>query len=177
MGFPSKREDGPARGTRSSAGFLVDDLIIHDLRTVPHFTATVADRLWHAWWREEGVALDALQARVRESLGTEPVPTTLVAQSGATFLGTISLIACDMEERPALTPWLAALWVEPAHRRAGLGTALVEAAARLACREGYPRIYLAATAAHAGFYRRRGWATHETGIGGLDILSRCFRPG
>lgn len=149
---------------------------ICDLRSAPHFAPIVADRVWRAWWQDEGVPLDALRARLEESLGTEPVPTTLVAQSGAHFLGTVSLIARDVEQRPALSPWVAALWVEPAHRRAGIGAALVEAASHLGLRLSHRRVHLAASPENAGYYRRRGWTTLEADVGGLEILSRASLP-
>ncbi|GAB4070413.1 GNAT family N-acetyltransferase [Ancylobacter sonchi] len=150
---------------------------IRDLRTATHVAALVADRIWRAWWRDQGVPLDAVRARLEESLGVAPVPTTLVALRGTQLLGTASLIASDMEQRPALSPWVAALWVEPAHRRAGIGAALTEAASRLAFRLGHARVYLAALPEKADFYRRRGWATCETDVDGLDILSRASPPG
>ncbi|MCB4767500.1 GNAT family N-acetyltransferase [Ancylobacter sp. Lp-2] len=154
-----------------------DGVAIDDLRHAPAFTPVVADRIWRAWWLEAGVPEDAVRTRLQESLGPGPIPTTLVALRGTVFLGTASLIASDMEERPALAPWVAALWVEPAYRRAGIGAALTEAASRLAFRLGHARIYLAARPEKAGFYRRRGWETCETDVDGLDILSRADPPG
>ncbi|WP_404977713.1 GNAT family N-acetyltransferase [Ancylobacter sp. 3268] len=136
----------------------------------------MADRVWRAWWQDQGVSLDALRLRLEESLGTQPVPTALVAHRDAQFLGTVSLIATDVEQRPALSPWVAALWVEPPHRRAGIGAALVETASRLGFRLGHRRIHLAALPANAGYYRRRGWTTLEADVGGLDILSRAAPP-
>ncbi len=105
---------------------------IADLRAHPGFVATVADRVWNAWWREAGIPLEAVASRLDESLVGEGVPLTLVAHRDGVFLGTASVIASDMDERPHYTPWVAAVWVDAEHRQAGVGSALVNEAAQAA---------------------------------------------
>lgn len=145
---------------------------LSDLREVPGFAATVADRVWRAWWEPEGVPLAALRARLDESLGPAitRVPSSFVAHRHGTFLGTVALIASDMEGRPKLTPWVAALWVEPERRRQGIGAALVTHAARAAYAAGHERVHLCATAANAPYYLKLGWTRIEADVGGLDIF-------
>ncbi|MBB3770760.1 GNAT superfamily N-acetyltransferase [Angulomicrobium tetraedrale] len=147
---------------------------IDDLRLVPGFAPIVADRVWRAWWQEAGKPLAALRARLDESLGpaTAAIPSSFVAHRGAEFLGTVALIESDMEDRPALTPWLAALWVEPAARGRGTGAALVRHAARAAFAAGHARLHLCATAQNAPYYHRLGWSRIEADIDGLDIFIR-----
>ena len=89
------------------------------------------------------------------------IPLALVAHDSGTFLGTASLIASDLDERPELTPWVAAVWVEERARGQGVGAALVDAAARAAFALGFPRAYLCARARMTRFYERLGWTLIE----------------
>lgn len=145
---------------------------LSDLRAVPAFAPVVADRVWRAWWEDKGVTLTELRARLDESFATDPVPSTFVAHDGDRFLGCVALIACDVEERPLLTPWVAALWVEPEARRQGVGAALMTWAAEAAFAAGHPRVYLAAEPALAPYYAARGWALVESDVDGLEIFAR-----
>jgi GNAT superfamily N-acetyltransferase len=149
---------------------MAPSITISDLSDVPEFAGDVADRVWNAWWREAGVRLPDLRARVDEALAGDGIPIALVAHEGKTFLGTASLIACDMEMRAQYSPWVAAVWVEPEYRGAGIGAALVGAAAMTAFDLGAERAYLCATAANAPFYSRLGWQVIEVDVDGLDIL-------
>ena len=108
---------------------MPDPFTISDLRQRPEFFDAVADRIWRASWKEIGYPLDYITGRLNENLNAEPLPLALVAHNGAEFLGTASVIASDLEERPQLTPWVAAVWVEPHARSRGAGGALVERAA------------------------------------------------
>ncbi|AKT41235.1 GNAT family N-acetyltransferase [Chondromyces crocatus] len=138
----------------------------------PHFLRAVADRVWNAWWREEGFSLGQIEERVRESMGQDALPATLVASSAGAFLGTVSIVKNDMAERPALSPWLAALWVDPQHRRRGVGAALVEAATSTAFTAGVDTLHLCTTPDNAPFYGKLGWQQVEANVAGLSILSR-----
>lgn len=96
---------------------MTSEHTISDLRTVPGFADVVADRIWRAWWQEDGVPFAGLRSRLDESFGTSPIPSAFVAHRHGLYLGSILLIENDLPERPALRPWVAALWVEPGHRR------------------------------------------------------------
>ncbi len=82
------------------------------------------------------------------------------------------MIASDLEERPQLTPWVAAVWVEPRARSRGVGGALVERAARDCFALGIARAYLCARPALSGFYERLGWIAVERDVGkhGLTVF-------
>lgn len=148
-----------------------DPFLISDLRARPEFCCTVADRIWNAWWRDEGCALDDILLRVKENFVSETIPFALVAHADDRFLGTASVIASDMEERPHYTPWVAAVWVEADHRNRGIGAALVRAAADAAFRRGVESIYLCSLESKAGFYMNLGWRRIEQDVGGLDIFT------
>ena len=145
---------------------------VSDLRRVPAFTAVVAERVWRAWWEADGVPLAALRARLDESLGPNAVPTTFVAHEGARFRGCVALIASDLDQRPQLTPWVAALWVEPEVRAQGIGAALLAHAAEAAFVAGHAQVYLAAEAPLAPYYAARGWTLSESNVDGLEIFVR-----
>jgi len=147
---------------------------ISDLRDIPDFADTVADRIWRAFWKKDGHPLSLLTGLVQLNLEPGPIPTAFVAYEGERFLGTVSVIACDEESRPQYTPWIAALWVEPEHRRQGIGAALVSEAARFAFASGAARIYLLARADRRPFYENLGWAVLEADAPeeGMFILVR-----
>jgi GNAT superfamily N-acetyltransferase len=147
---------------------------ISDLRQRPEFFDAVADRIWRAWWKDGGHPLETISGRLRENLNAEPIPVALVAHDGAAFLGTSSVIASDLEERPDYTPWVAAVWVEPQVRSQGIGAALVERAARDCFALGIARAYLCARPARTAFYERMGWIPIERDVGehGLTVFIR-----
>ena len=84
------------------------EFLISNLRDRPHFRTEVADRIWRAWWRDKGTALDHIAGRVEENLRSPGIPFALVAHRDDEFLGTASVISDDMEERPQYAPWVAA---------------------------------------------------------------------
>src|SRR5215475_6279948 len=119
---------------------------ISDLRQQPEFFDSVADRIWRAWWEPNGHALEYITERLAENMQDAPIPLALVAHDGDTFLGTASVIASDLDERPDHTPWVAAVWVEEIARGHGIGAMLVDAAARACFTLGFARAYLCARA-------------------------------
>jgi GNAT superfamily N-acetyltransferase len=138
---------------------------ISDLRQRPEFFDTVADRIWQEWWEADGRPLSYISGRLRENMSNTPIPFALVAHDGDEFLGTASVIASDLAERPQLTPWVAAVWVEPDARRHGVGAAVVDHAAQDCFALGIGRAYLCARPRMSGFYERLGWTISERKVG------------
>ena len=141
------------------------DFAISDLRQRPEFFEVVADRIWQAWWKADGHPLDYISGRLRENLDAAPIPFALVAHDGDAFLGTASVIAADLAQRPQLTPWVAAVWVDPAARRRGVGAALVDRAAQACFALGVDRAHLCARPQRCGFYEGLGWTAIERDVG------------
>ena len=54
---------------------------ISDLRAEPRFLAIVGERLWQAWWKEDGHTLEDVLTLLEDSLRSKPIPTTLVAHA------------------------------------------------------------------------------------------------
>jgi GNAT superfamily N-acetyltransferase len=98
----------------------------------------------------------------------------LVVHAGGEFLGTASVIVSDEDARPNLSPWIAAVWVEPHARNRGVGAALVEHAAQAAFALGHDALYLGASTRRRSFYEKRGWRAHEEDVPrpGMAILTR-----
>ncbi|MGO8909407.1 MAG: GNAT family N-acetyltransferase [Bradyrhizobium sp.] len=147
---------------------------ISDLRQCPQFFDTVADRIWRAWWQADGTPLDTISGRLRENMTATPIPFALVAHDDALFLGTASVIASDLAERPQLTPWVAAVWVEPSARQRGVGGALVDRATQGCFDLGFGRAYLCARLQRTVYYERLGWSSIERDVGPRH-LSVFFR--
>ena len=138
---------------------------IADLRQCPKFFDTVADRIWQAWWQPSGFPLEYIATRLRENMEATPIPFALVAHDGERFFGTSSVIASDLEERSHLTPWVAAVWVEEAARRRGVGAALVNRAAEDCFALGITRAYLCARPQMTRYYEGLGWRVIERNVG------------
>jgi GNAT superfamily N-acetyltransferase len=99
-------------------------------------------------------------AMLERTLTRGEIPTTFVALEGDVLLGSSSLVRRDMSIRPELAPWLAAVYVTPARRGKGVGTALVHRAVIEAQRLGVENVYLY-TPDKEQFYARRGWSVLE----------------
>lgn len=154
------------RAQRSSQA---PDFTITDLRRVPAFFDTVADRIWQAWWKRHGVPQDYIVARLRENMTGNELPIALVAHRGTDFLGTASLLVSDLDERPQYTPWVAAVWTEPDARRQGVAPALVERACSEAFARGHDKVYLCAAPARQPYYEAQGWVPVEADVGPLML--------
>ena len=114
------------------------------------FIPTVARWHYTEWGHlRPGETVEDRAVRVERDCGHCEIPTTFVALAGDQCLGSASLVACDMDIRPTLTPWLSGVFVAPEHRRRGIGAALVERVVQEARALGKPRLYLL----HARFWR------------------------
>ncbi|PXY00292.1 GNAT family N-acetyltransferase [Halomonas sp. LBP4] len=101
--------------------------------------------------------LSALREECGEAAG---VPSAFVAMSGGQPVGTASLVAQDMDARPALSPWLASVFVLPEWRGRGIASRLVRRVEAEVAASGITRFYLF-TPDQQALYRRLGWEDHE----------------
>ena len=107
-----------------------------------------------------GQTLDERRAKVQGKMNVDRVPIAFVALDvDDGIVGTASLIFDDLEDDPR-NPWLASVYVPPAHRQRGIASALVSAVEAAARRIGYDRLYLFTTSA-AALYERLGWRALE----------------
>ncbi|WP_342740359.1 GNAT family N-acetyltransferase [Bradyrhizobium sp. B117] len=89
------------------------------------------------------------------------LPEILVARCGTTFVGSVNLLASEMTIRPALSPWMAQLFVPDSARSQGVGNALIEAAVAKAAALGHRRLYLYTSGTLPGYYASRRWQPVE----------------
>ncbi|MDF0518246.1 GNAT family N-acetyltransferase [Bradyrhizobium yuanmingense] len=89
------------------------------------------------------------------------LPQVLVARGGTTLLGSVNLLASEMTMRPALSPWMAQLFVPAGERSRGVGSALIDAALARTAELGYRQLYLYTSGTLPGYYASRGWQAVE----------------
>ena len=109
---------------------------IVELRDHPHHVEELA-RWHHEEWAylSPGKTLEQRTESFRSSLESDTfIPSAFIAVDGEELLGSAGIISTDMETRQDLTPWLAGVYVKPAKRQQGIGSALV-AHAMLAAEE------------------------------------------
>lgn len=152
------------------------DYRIDNLRDAASHRATVADRIWRAWWAPDGRSLAEVDAALAAILATEGFPFSLVAHAEDQFLGTVTAVMDDIPDRPHLGPCLAALWVEPEARGEGIGEAMMVALCSKLKRLGFGKVYLSAKPPMRDFYAQRGWTLIETGVSkdDLDVFQRAL---
>lgn len=150
---------------------LSNSLVISHLRGVPHFADIIADRGWHAWWQDSGVPLADYRAHLEQMIKGFGIPSGFVAHIGTQYRGSSLLTESDHDMRPNLTPWIAALWVEPEARRIGIAQDLITAARIEAQKLGHEKCYLCASPDNSAYYLKRGFEQIEANVGGLNIFS------
>jgi GNAT superfamily N-acetyltransferase len=127
----------------------------------PDLVPTVAHWLWDAFWNSDGYSLEHTLAAVRESVTARPMPRTLILLANGEPVGTASLAAHDLDERPDLTPWLAGVFVVPHARGRGHAGRLISAVEKEARTASIPTLWLYTNTAER-IYARAGWQTVET---------------
>lgn len=137
--------------------------VIEHISLHPEFIGTIAQWHFDQWKDLTGFStLEGYIAFLERCQESTTIPYVLVAHSDRQLLGSVNLVACDMKIRSDLTPWLAQLFVAPAHRKLGIGKALVHAAVAQARELGYGRLYLYTSGELPQFYERLGWVIRET---------------
>jgi predicted N-acetyltransferase YhbS len=128
-----------------------------------HLDAVPMLARWHhdEWaTRTPEVTIAEREERIRGRANGRQVPTGFVAVAADHVVGMACLIACDLESHAHLTPWLAAVLVEPNHRGRGVGSALCRRVAEEARALGFARAYLL-TLDKQALYRGLGWSDLE----------------
>lgn len=97
-----------------------------------------------------------------------------VDEEGA-LTGTASLVDDDdLPAAPEPGPWLAAVWVEPTHRKKGDASRLVATAIHEARQAGHRAVYLYTHGA-VEWYERMGWRTLRCdAINGVVVTVMCL---
>lgn len=135
------------------------DIEIRYLADQPEYLPQLAQWLHDEWdHMYPGATLETRTMRLRNQMRRGVIPLTIVAHTEGMAVGTASLIASDLEDRPDLTPWLASVFVSPEFRNRGIGGKLVRAILGEADRLDLAEFYLW-TDKEAEFYKTLGWET------------------
>jgi predicted N-acetyltransferase YhbS len=115
---------------------------------------------WEEWGHADpGGSKESWIEGIAGRNNAESIPMTLVALSdGGELLGSVSLVECDMETHPELSPWLAGLYVDPKSRNSKVGSTLTTHAFEAAINTGIERLYLYTSKARE-LYERLGWVS------------------
>lgn len=135
---------------------------IINLSECPEHLTTLAE--WHHQQWSHLAPKYSLEQRIeimQQHLNEQALPTTLVLVADHQVLGSASLVEQDMDTHPELTPWLASVYVSPAHRQRGLGRRLVEALCLFAKEQGFSKLYLF-TEDQQAFYSSMEWELRGT---------------
>jgi GNAT superfamily N-acetyltransferase len=126
----------------------------------PDLVPMVAQWLWDEWHLDAGDSLEAIRDAIAASMSPSGPPQTFVLLVDNRPVGTASLVAHDLDERPNLTPWLAGVFVIPEARGRNHVIHLIQAV-EVACRSaGVGTVWLHTTSAER-VYARAGWHTVE----------------
>jgi GNAT superfamily N-acetyltransferase len=116
---------------------------------------------WNEWLRNKEPFEDAFK-RARQATALRlKIPQSFVLLVDDEPVGTASITAHDLEERPDLTPWLAGVFVVPKARGQGYAGQLVAAVEEEARRASISTLWLYTNTAER-IYARVGWRTVKT---------------
>ncbi len=128
----------------------------------PDLVEVTARWRWEAFFRKHGRPFeDVLAGAQRTAATVQTMPQTFVLLAGGEPIGTASLVAHDLDERPNLTPWLAGVFVSPDARGHGHAARLITAVEAAAAQAGFPVLWLYTNTAER-VYARAGWEAAET---------------
>ena len=123
----------------------------------PQYIPAVAHWQYEEWGHlNPGDSVQGRIERLSQHTGRPGIPTTLIAVEQDTVLGSAGLVVNDLRTHPDLTPFLASVYVAPAHRRRGVATALVTQVKAAVQQLGLPVLYLI-TPDQQKLYARLGW--------------------
>jgi GNAT superfamily N-acetyltransferase len=121
----------------------------------------VAGWLWDAFWHHSGKPFAQLLDVVKNQPRHCRMPKTFILLADTEPLGTASLVAHDLDERPDLTPWLAGMLITPQARGRGYAACLINAVEQEARAALISTLWLYTNTAER-VYARAGWQTCET---------------
>lgn len=116
---------------------------------------------WNEWLRDREPFENALERAEQATAMGLKIPQSFVLLVDEEPVGTASLTAHDLDERPDLTPWLAGVFVVPTARRRGYAAMLVAAVEDEARRQSISTLWLYTNTAER-IYARVGGRTVET---------------
>ena len=121
------------------------------------FIAELAE-LHHSEWKHlnPSLTLEGRTEAISKAAGREGIPSIFVAVSGGQLVGSAALVQNDMDTKPDLSPWLAAVYVKESFRHHGIATELVARCEAEAAHSKADTLYLYTEFA-SKFYEKLGW--------------------
>ncbi len=125
------------------------------------FIAELAE-LHHAEWKHLNplLTLDGRAKAIAGAAGREGIPSIFIAMSGNQLVGSAALVRNDMDTKPDLSPWLAAVYVKEGFRHQGIATELIARCEDEAVRSNAHVWYLYTEFA-SRLYEQLGWRHME----------------
>ncbi len=133
------------------------------LKNHPEYIQTCAQWSFEEWGRytPERTFDDFLEARRKYARYDNRVPFTLLVFSDDRLVGICSL-AETRGILPELSPWLAALYVDPAYRKQGIGKLLERKISEIADSMGYENLYCFTSDEQViSWYLSQGWQVRQ----------------
>ncbi|MBN8192829.1 GNAT family N-acetyltransferase [Bacillus sp. NTK074B] len=123
---------------------------------------------WEQWGSEDNFRFyeDCMYHSCRTE---EDLPRFYTVLRERKIIGTYALLRNDLNSRQDLFPWLACLYVDPAHRGGRLGSLMLDHALNEAGKKGYQQLYL--TTDLENYYEKYGWmhSTEAIGLSGESM--------
>lgn len=135
-------------------------LEIVSTKTRPDLVTITGSWRWNAFFKDE-MELSEMMALEVTSTADHLMPTVLVLLDNEVPVGMVAICEDDLEGRPDLNPWLAGLYIDPAHRGQGHAKRLIAALEALAVSHGIKGLFLYTSSAQT-LYASVGWQTSET---------------
>jgi GNAT superfamily N-acetyltransferase len=127
----------------------------------PQLLPILADWFYEEWGdTDAGRSPEYMRQVLSSYLNRDRIPLAIVRMRGSRPIATASLKIREMETHPQYLHWLGGVYVHPDFREQGIGSQLVEFAAREAQKFSVQDLYLY-TRSHASFYSRLGWQEIE----------------
>ena len=114
--------------------------------------------LHHAEWSylNPSQTLQKRTEAISNAAGREGIPSFFIAIAEHNLLGSAALVQHDMDTKPELFPWLAAVYVKENFRHQGIATLLITRCEQEAAQSGADRWYLYTEFA-TPLYQKLGW--------------------
>ena len=126
----------------------------------PDLAPIIAGWIWNEWSRHARYSFEDTLQYIEASFARKDIPQTFVLLVDGEPVGTSSLVAADLKERPDLTPWMASVFVIPEARRRGYVVPLIQAVEAAALAARMPTLWLHTDSAER-IYAKAGWRMVE----------------
>ena len=137
-----------------------ETIAIVPLQDAPEALPVCARWLNEEWGHADGHSLEVTTAWLQEIVAPGSGEAAFVALDGRVPAGACLLVACDLEARAELTPWVSGFYVRPDYRRRSIGTRLLTAVEGAAKAGGAAKLYLYTHTAEM-LCLRLGWRVGE----------------